>query len=70
MFARNPLDEAEQPATDTRPVTGPHVIGLRRVGIAERFRLSGREVAALPSGYLEELPPTTTPINRHHLILR
>ena len=70
MCARNPFNEAEQAAINAPPVPGSNVMGLCLVGVAKRLRLSGREVATLPGGELEEPPPTLTSISSHQLILQ
>lgn len=70
MYARNPLNEAEQAAINAPPVTGSNVMGLRLVGVAKRLRLRGREVAALLGGELEESPTEVTSISGHQLILQ
>jgi hypothetical protein len=70
MYARNPVDEAEQAAINAPPVTSSNVMGLRLVGVAKRLRLRGREVAALLGGELEEPPTEVTSINGHRSILQ
>jgi len=70
MQARNPLNEAEQAAINTPPVTGSNVMGLRLVGVAKRLRLRGREVAALLGGELEESPTEVASSRRHWIILQ
>jgi hypothetical protein len=35
MYARNPLNEAEQAAINAPPVTSSNVMGLRLVGVAK-----------------------------------
>ncbi len=63
MRAWSPLDEAEQATINAPPVARPNVVGLRLVGVAERLRLSGGEVAALSGGELEEPPTEVASIN-------
>ncbi|HEX3781566.1 MAG TPA: hypothetical protein VHX38_18040 [Pseudonocardiaceae bacterium] len=63
MRAWNPLDEAEQATINSPPVARPNVVGLRLVGVAERLRLSGGEVAALSGAEFEEPPTKVTSIN-------
>jgi hypothetical protein len=70
VYAWSPLDEAEQATINAPPVARPNVVGLRLVGVAERLRLSGGEVAALPGGELEEPPTEVTSINGHWHILQ
>jgi hypothetical protein len=70
MYARNPLNEAKQAAINAPPVTSSNVMGLRLVGVAKRFRLRGREVAALLGSELEEPPTEVTSINGHRPILQ
>lgn len=70
MGARSPFDEAEQAAINAPPVAGPNVVSLRLVGVAERLRLSGGEVATLPGGELEEPPAEVASINRHRSMLQ
>ena len=70
MYARNPLNEAEQAAINAPPVTSSYVMGLRLVGVAKRLRLRGREVAALLGGELEEAPTEVTSISGHQIILQ
>jgi hypothetical protein len=65
VCAWNPLDESEQATINAPPVARPNVVGLRLVGVAERLRLSGGEVAALPGGELEEPPTEVASINWH-----
>jgi hypothetical protein len=70
MCARNPLNEAEQAATNAPPVAGSNVMGLRLVGVAKGLRLRGREVAALLGGELEEPSTVVASISGHQPILQ
>lgn len=65
MYARNPLDEAEQAPVDALPVAGCNVMSLSLVRVTKRLRLSGREVSTLLGGKLEELLAAVTSIDRH-----
>ena len=69
MYARNPVNEAEQAAINAPPVTSSNVMGLRLVGVAKRLRLRGREVAALLGGEFEESPTEVASIHGHRFIL-
>lgn len=70
MYARNPVDEAEQAAVDAPPVTGLNVMSLSRVGVAKRPRLGRREVTPLFGGEFEQSPPEVTTIASHEPILQ
>jgi hypothetical protein len=65
MYARNPVNKAEQAAINAPPVTSSNVMGLRLVGVAKRLCLRGREVAALLGGELEESPTEVASIKGH-----
>ena len=50
----HPLSEAEDATVDADPVPGAHVMGLGGIGVADRLRLSGGEVAGLVRGEREQ----------------
>jgi hypothetical protein len=45
-------------------------MGLCLIGVAQRLRLRGREIATLLGGELEEPPAKVTSISGHQLILQ